>query len=48
MTLKLRGKSLSVKVCRRLARIPASKRLGEYIRAGWMKRYQLKNVARKP
>lgn len=44
MTLKLRGGwRASVKQSRKLRRIPAAKRLGDYIRAGWMKRYKLKN-----
>jgi hypothetical protein len=48
MTLKLRGRPLSVKICRRLKRIPAEKRLGDYMRAGWLKRYRLRNTKRVP
>jgi hypothetical protein len=47
MTLKLHGGwRASVRQSRRLARIPAAKRLGDYIRAGWMKRYKVKNLGR--
>jgi hypothetical protein len=47
MSLKLRhGWRGSVKQSRRLLRIPAAKRLGDIIRAGWMRRYKLKNICR--
>lgn len=36
----------SVKTNRKIQRIPAEKRLGEYIRAGWSKRYAETRTAR--
>jgi hypothetical protein len=42
MTVK--RKHMSVKNYRRLIRIPAHKRLEDYIRAGWIKRYKVKRL----
>lgn len=44
MTLK--RWNLSVKNTRRLQRMPATKRLDDFLRANWLKRYALKRVAR--
>lgn len=47
MTLKILGRwRNSVKQSRRLIRVPAAKRLSDYIRAGWKKRYRIKNCER--
>ena len=35
---------MSVKNYRRLIRIPAHKRLRDYLRAGWLKRYKVKRL----
>ena len=38
---------MSVKLHRRLIRIPARRRLSEYLERGWQKRYRLKRTCRK-
>ena len=37
---------MSVKNYRRMKRIPAHKRLWDYLRAGWLKRYKVKRIAK--
>lgn len=47
MTLKLNGRRPnSVKLGRKLRRIPAMKRLSDFMRAGWLHRYAEKHLGR--
>ena len=44
--MSLKRWHLSKKNTRRLHRMPARKRLGDYLRAGWLRRYRVKRVCR--
>jgi Fe-S cluster assembly ATPase SufC len=46
MTLKIKGKTNSIKKVRKLHRIPAHKRVVDCLSGGERKRYQLKNCSR--